>query len=153
MYATNHLKDNFPRGQFTGGYCLGAIITGVIVQELSLEVNCLRGNFPRGKLSGRQLTGGQFSSGAVVRTQIIPRLIFRTFFNHFTYIHLSCFRIWYWNWKHNEVWLTFKWLIFLSCFYFLIYHRLWCFFFGCLTNLCWATITKTDIMLIDAMFW
>ena len=48
MQATNHLKDNFPRRQFPGGYCQGAIIFGVVIRDQS---------------SRRQFSGRQFFSG------------------------------------------------------------------------------------------
>ena len=57
MQATNHPKGRFPRGQFSGGYCQGAIIFGLIFPEQSSmgaifsggqssRDNCLGGSFP-----------------------------------------------------------------------------------------------------------
>ena len=77
MYAANHLKDNFPRGQFLGGYCQGTIIFGVIFRAQSSRAQLPKGNFTRRQLSSEAIAGGgnnpgeiflgQFSSDVIVR--------------------------------------------------------------------------------------
>ena len=58
MKATNHPKGNFPRWQFLGGYCQGAVIFAVIVREQSSG-----GNFPWGNNLGGNHPGSSFSWG------------------------------------------------------------------------------------------
>ena len=65
MQATTHWKDNFPRGQFLGGYCQGAFILMVIVWEQSSRGNYSweqfpgRGQFPREQSPKEQLLGAK----------------------------------------------------------------------------------------------
>ena len=77
MYAANHLKDNFPRGQFLGGYCQGTIIFGVIFRAQSSRAQLPKGNFTPQQLSSEEIAGGgnnpcaiflvEFSADVIVR--------------------------------------------------------------------------------------
>ena len=89
MQATTHWKDNFPRGQFLGGYCQRAFILMVIVWEQSSRGNYSweqfpgRGQCPREQSPREQLSGQR---GAIFRT---PDLTFLKVVNSFLIIKKS----------------------------------------------------------------
>ena len=66
MLATNHRKDNFPRGQFPGGLSRSNNLEAVSRSRQLSSEGIVLGNQP-----GGQLSGGQFSSGAIVRTPFV----------------------------------------------------------------------------------